>query len=110
MQIAARYAQPASGTQQAHIRWIMDRFRPYIGEYNPAHVIIHSCHGWRHKFIYDGSTLAGALEQAGFGQIERLEPGASYDKQPRGIEPHGDYDGGAAALGDETMVFEATKP
>ena len=108
--IIAVYTQPEADDQQKYIRWIMDQFRPQIGEYNPAHVINHSFHGWRHKFIYDGATLSAALERAGFRGIERLEPGASADEQLRGIEQHGDYVGSEAAMRYETMVFEATKP
>lgn len=109
-QIIALYTQPQADAQQQYIRWIMDRFRPQIGEYNPAHVVNHSFHGWRHKFIYDQATLTGALEKAGFTGIERLEPGASADGQLRGIEQHGDYVGSEAAMRYETMIFEATKP
>ncbi len=109
-QIIALYTQPEADAQQAYIRWVMDRFRPQIGEYNPAHVINHSFHGWRHKFIYDQATLSAAMERAGFCDIERLEPGVSADEQLRGIEQHGDYVGSDAAMRYETMVFEATKP
>ena len=48
-QIIAIYTQPEADAQQEYIRWIMDQFRPHIGEYNPAHVVNHSFHGWRHK-------------------------------------------------------------
>ena len=109
-QIIAVYTHPDAEGQQAYIRWIMDRFRPKVGEYNPAHVINHSFHGWRHKFIYDQATLTGALERAGFRSIERLDPGASADEHLRGIEQHGDYVGSEAAMRYETMVFEAAKP
>lgn len=109
-QIIALYTQPEAAAQQQYIRWIMDQFRPHIGEYNPAQVINHSFHGWRHKFIYDQATLSGALEKAGFCGIERVEPGASADEQLRGIEQHGDYVGSEAAMRYETMVYEATKP
>ena len=109
-QIIALYTQPEADAQQAYIRWIMDSFRPHVGEYNPAHVINHSFHGWRHKFIYDGATLAGALDEAGFRHIERREPGISADERLRGIEQHGDYVGSEAAMRYETMVYEAIKP
>ena len=109
-QIIALYTQPEADAQQEYIRWIMDQFRPQIGEYNPAHVINHSFHGWRHKFIYDRAALTGALVRAGFRDIERLEPGASAHEQLRGIEQHGSYVGSEAAMRYETMVFEATKP
>ncbi|MCY3917982.1 MAG: methyltransferase domain-containing protein [Chloroflexi bacterium] len=109
-QIIAVYAQPDEAAQREYIRWIMDRFRPRVGEYNPAHVINQSFHGWRHKFIYDEPTLVKALEGAGFTAVTRVEPGQSSDENLRGIEQHGEYVGSDAAMRYETMVFEAVKP
>ena len=109
-QIIALYTLPRADAQQAYIRWIMDNFRPQIGEYNPAHVINQSFHGWRHKFIYDEPTLIQALRAAGFVSITRVEPGQSGDDNLRGIEQHGEYVGSEAAMRYETMVFEAVKP
>lgn len=109
-QIIAVYTQPSAPAQQAYIRWIMDNFRPRVGEYNPAHVINQSFHGWRHKFIYDEETLVQALEAAGFTSVTRVEPGQSGDENLRGIEQHGEYVGSDAAMRYETMVFEAVKP
>ena len=109
-QIIALYTQPQADAQREYIRWIMDNFRPQIGDYNPAHAINQSFHGWRHKFIYDEPTLVQALEAAGFGSITRVEPGQSGDDNLRGIEQHGDYVGSETAMRYETMVFEAVKP
>lgn len=109
-QIIALYAQPSGVAQQAYIRWIMDNFRPRVGEYNPAHVINQSFHGWRHKFIYDEPTMVKALESAGFTAVTRVEPGRSGDENLRGIEQHGEYVGSDSAMRYETMVFEAVKP
>jgi len=108
-QIIALYTQPSAPAQRDYIRWIMDSFRPQVGEYNPAHVINHSFHGWRHKFIYDEPTLVKALEAAGFDMITRVLPGESADENLRGIEQHGEYVGNDAAMRYETMVFEAVK-
>ena len=109
-QIIAVYTQPKAPEQSDYIRWIMDTFRPRVGEYNPAHVINQSFHGWRHKFIYDEPTMVKALEAAGFTAATRLEPGMSGDENLCGIEQHGDYVGSDAAMRYETMVFEAVKP
>ncbi len=109
-QIIALYTHPEAEPQKAYIRWIMDTFRPQIGEYNPAHAINQSFHGWRHKFIYDAPTLLQALENAGFTDIQRHEPGESGDERLRGIEQHGDLVGNDAAMRYETMVYEARKP
>lgn len=109
-QIIALYTHPEAAPQNAYIRWIMDTFRPQIGEYNPAHAINQSFHGWRHKFIYDAPTLLQALENAGFSGIQRLEPGESGDERLRGIEQHGDLVDNDSAMRYETMVYEARKP
>lgn len=108
--IIALYTQPKESAQQQYIRWIMDNFRPQVGEYNPAQVINQSFHGWRHRFIYDEPTLVRALEAAGFSAVTRVEPGQSGDPNLRGIERHGEYVGSDAAMRYETMVFEAVKP
>ena len=108
-QILAIYTNPDGALQQAYIRWIMDNFRPQVGDYNPAQVINQSFHGWRHRFIYDEATFRGALERAGFVNIERHTPGESAEPNLRGIEQHGDYVGSDTAMRYETMVFEATK-
>ncbi|MCY4145475.1 MAG: methyltransferase domain-containing protein [Chloroflexi bacterium] len=109
-QIIALYTCPEAPPQRAYIRWIMDTFRSQIGEYNPAHAINQSFHGWRHKFIYDAPTLIQALAAAGFIRIERCEPGESGDDRLRGIEQHGDLVSNDAAMRYETMVYEARKP
>ncbi len=108
-QIIALYTQPERDAQQNYIRWIMDNFRSRVGEYNPAHVINQSFHGWRHKFIYDEATLIKALEDAGFVGVDRAEPGESSDANLRGIEQHGQYVGSEEAMRYETMVLEAVK-
>jgi len=108
-QIIAVYAQASAPAQLDYIRWIMDNFRPQVGEYNPAHVINQSFHGWGHKFIYDEPTLIKALEAAGFTAVTRVEPGQSGDENLRGIEQHGEFVGSDAAMRYETMVFEAVK-
>ncbi|MXX84465.1 MAG: methyltransferase domain-containing protein [Chloroflexi bacterium] len=109
-QIIALYTRPDATPQQAYIRWIIDTFRSHIGEYNPAHAINQSFHGWRHKFIYDAATLRQALEKAGFRHIQRYEPGESEHESLRGIEQHGELVSNDAAMRYETMVYEAQKP
>ncbi len=109
-QIIALYTCPQEAQRQAYIRWIMDNFRPHIGEYNPAHVINQSFHGWRHKFIYDAPTLIKALEKSGFRDIQRYQPGESADDRLQNIEQHGDVVGSDASMRYETMVYEARKP
>ena len=108
-QIIALYTQPEQEEQQTYIRWIMDTFRPQIGEYNPAQAINQSFHGWRHKFIYDEDTLVQSMVSAGFTDIKRVEPDESEYEHLRAIEQHGEYVGSDAAMRYETMVLEAIK-
>ena len=108
-QIIALYTQPEQEEQQTYIRWIMDTFRPQIGEYNPAQAINQSFHGWRHKFIYDEETLVQSMISAGFTDIKRVEPDESEYEHLRAIEQHGEYVGSDAAMRYETMVLEAIK-
>lgn len=107
--IIALYTQPEAEAQQGYIRWIMDNFRPHVGEYSPAHVINQSFHGWRHKFVYDETALVNALREAGFVGVARVNPGESSDPRLQGIERHGEYVGSEEAMRYETMVFEAVK-
>lgn len=109
-QIIKLYSQPDGADQQKYIHWIMDTFRPHIGEYNPAHVINQSFHGWEHVFIYDQPTLKQALENAGFVDVTLMQPNQSDDPNLRGIEQHGDYVESHDSMLYETMVFEAQKP
>lgn len=109
-QIIKLYSQPQGDDQQQYIKWIMDTFRPHIGEYNPAHVINQSFHGWEHVFIYDEPTLQHALEQAGFVDVKRVHPNESDDPNLQNIEQHGEYVESHDAMLYETMVFEGRKP
>ncbi len=109
-QIIKLYSQPDGDNQQKYIKWIMDTFRPKIGEYNPAHVINQSFHGWEHVFIYDQPTLKKALENAGFVDVELMRPNESNDTNLQGIEQHGEYVDSHESMLYETMVFEGRKP
>lgn len=108
--IIAIYTNPNGNAQQQYIKWIMDTFRPQIGEYNPAHVINQSFHGWRHFFIYDQPTLKQAFEDAGFVDVKRYTPNKSDDEHLNNIEQHGQYVGSNDAMLYETMIFEGRKP
>ena len=107
--IVALYTQPEAPDQARYIRWIMDNFRPKIGEDSPAHVINQSFHGWRHKFIFDEVTLRAALLAAGFRDVRRYAAGQSDYGPLRGIERHGEVVGSDEAMRYETMVLEAAK-
>jgi len=108
--IIAIYTNPDGNAQRQYIKWIMDTFRPQIGEYNPAHVINQSFHGWEHVFIYDQATLKQSFENAGFVDVKQYTPNNSDDEHLNGIEQHGQYVGSNDAMLYETMIFEGRKP
>ena len=108
--IIALYTQPDGEAQRAYSRWIIESFCPTAGDDQRAHVINQSFHGWLHKFIYNEPTLVDALKEAGFSNVERVEPGHSEDENLRGIEQHGATVGNEEAMRYETMVLEAQKP
>lgn len=109
-QIIKLYSNPDGDEQQRYIKWIMDTFRPQIGDYNPAHVINQSFRGWRHYFIYDQPTLKQAIEQVGFVDVQQYQPYHSDDDALKNIEQHGEYVNSEEAMLYETMVFEGQKP
>lgn len=44
---------------------------------------------WGHRYVYDEQDLRARLENAGFEQVERVEPGESRYAELRGLERHG---------------------
>jgi predicted SAM-dependent methyltransferase len=52
--------------------------------------------GWGHQFLYNETTLASLLRDAGFARVVRCEYGASEHEELRGLERHEwqpDFDG-----------------
>ena len=44
---------------------------------------------WGHRYVYDEQDLRARLEEAGFENVERVEPGESRHPPLRGLERHG---------------------
>ncbi len=90
-----------------YIRWASDHFIPQSPGYDPAFVVNHQMRAWGHKFLHDESTLADALETAGFSSPVRCKTGvgcvpslADLDRPER--LPSGFYS-------MESLILEASK-
>ena len=64
-------------------------------------------YGWGHRFLYNDSALAAALEEAGFRDVRYFKYGESDDEALRGLEKHETY-GDFGSL-QHVLIAEATK-
>jgi len=62
---------------------------------------------WGHRYVFDEEDLTAKLEQAGFTDVRRLEPGESPHSALRGLERHG---GSEWVNRAEAMCIEASRP
>ena len=118
--VLALYTPEKSDVQQRYIRWVTECFIPDLGIYSEVFVINNSFRHYGHRFLYDQTTLEVALQQVGFTDVTRYNPGESNNKILREIEHHGEALGGIEhQIADisneemnrfETMVLEASRP
>jgi len=106
----AVYTDSPTPEQDAYIRWTVDNFLTDTDGYNPSFVINKIFHGWGHVFIYDEKTLKYALENVGFRDVVRFNPGISDAPHLQGVEQHGNVIGNEPMNQYETLVLEARKP
>jgi predicted SAM-dependent methyltransferase len=105
------YAEPLGERERRYVDWVIERFLPDVRSGNRrCHVLNQMLNAFGHRFVYDEETLAAALEDAGFEQIERVEVGESADPALRGLEAHGRAIENEEANILETMVLEARRP
>ena len=57
--------------------------------FQPCQILNDYMRLWGHQYIYDEEDLRARLQQVGFVQIRRWEPGESEHGRLRGIERHG---------------------
>ena len=98
-----------SDLEQRYIRMEVDNFIEHPKVYTRSNVINNFFYNWGHRFIYDYEMLAHTLCEAGFSDIQRLQPKLSDDIDLRGLEKHGKL------ISDEfnayeSIVLEARKP
>ncbi len=96
-----------SQVENDYLAWATREFIPAADEIDPVFVLNNYVRDWGHQFIYDRSTLARALERAGFSDVSYHELGESADSQLRGLECPDRMPPGFLAL--ESMVLEAVK-
>lgn len=101
-------SEPNDPAVQGYIRFYIDRFVGAGIPYDPAYMINTLFYQFGHRFIYNETTLAHVLKQAGFKNVRRCAVGQSDDPELRNIEQH------ATEIGEqnnmlETMVMEGTK-
>jgi predicted SAM-dependent methyltransferase len=104
------YEENKTEVQKRYITWETDKFIPDANGYADTFVINNIFRGWGHKFIYDYKTLKGLLDECGFIDVERYQPGESRDGNLRGVESHGITIGNEEVNKLESMVVEAVKP
>jgi predicted SAM-dependent methyltransferase len=73
----------------------------------PAQLLNTYLRSWGHRFVYDEEELTAKLEEAGFSDVRRCEPGESTHAALRGLERHGGEEWINKA---EAMCIEATRP
>ena len=90
------YPTPADRLAGHYVDWANRNFIDYGTDPLPrdanksVFVINNAFRAWGHQFLYDGHTLALALEAAGFREILRCRPQESRHGDLRGIERHGE--------------------
>jgi predicted SAM-dependent methyltransferase len=93
---------------ERYIKWTIDSFIPAAPGYDASFVLNHQMRAWGHKYLHDETTLADALESAGFEETVRLLVGQSSHEAFHGIEDPDRLPEGFALL--ETLVLEVRKP
>lgn len=104
------YTHRKEESQRKYIKWIIDNHLPQVDAYRESFVINAIFKSWKHKFIYDRSTLQYALEKAGFVDVRPCKVQESDDENLRGIEHHGRACGNEEMNKFETFVLEAKRP
>jgi SAM-dependent methyltransferase len=102
-------SDPLNDHQLAYVQWSNQEFGAGMeraSPENPCYAINRMFHAWGHQFIYDRTTLASVLAEAGFHDVKFCEIGESARSELCNLEMHG------SVVGDdfnriETMVAEA---
>jgi predicted SAM-dependent methyltransferase len=99
------YRNDKSPLQEEYIRWSA---KEWGVKRQDTHVINFFVREWGHCFIYDEKALRGALEEAGFVEIERCALNESRSPALRNLENETRLQPGFLRL--ETLTLEGTKP
>lgn len=110
LEIIVGLTRARSSLQRRYIEWKVDTRLPEVGVYRASFVINDAFNNYGHQFIYDYETLRGAMEQAGFVDIARHNPGESDDANLRGVESHHHLTKEPELTRFETMVLQGERP
>lgn len=95
--------------QRQYLSWSMEEWVGFGSQEHPEMFVINNfVRAWGHKFIYDETTLAGALESAGFVQIRKAALNDSADPIFLRLENESRMPAGFLKL--ESLILEASKP
>lgn len=113
-EILGLYSDELSPIQKHLPEWALNpehirRQYPSPGRDTAAFTVNHFFRSYDHRFLFDRTTLSGALAEAGFQNIRFCTPGVSDDPELSGLESH------SKQIGEEmnrfeTMVAEADSP
>lgn len=101
------YRDDPDPLQRRYMDWFENAHLKEDPAASPALVINNFVRNWGHQFIYDETTLRGALSGAGFSRIARFELGASDDEALQGLENAARMPEGFLAL--ETLTLQAVR-
>lgn len=108
VQITALARGDLSPVERDYVVWSNRKLPPAFREH-VSFTINGMFSSFGHKFLYDETTLAHVMAEAGFQDVKRCAVGESEDPELRNLEIHGDQIGHAFNL-VESMVLEARKP
>lgn len=93
----------------SYTKYITRNFIPEARHNQHVFVINNAFRNWGHQFIYDQKSLTLLLEETGFTDVRRVEPGESSDPELQNIDARHQSENKAINR-YEVMVLEATKP
>jgi len=109
--IVALYQEPLDEAKRHYLDWVMAKLDSQLPrEVARCYVVNQMFSAYGHRFVYDASTLAALLKEAGFVDVVRYMPGVSDDPALIGLESHGRAIGDEAVNRFETMALEARRP
>ena len=101
------YATPLSERQHRYLSWFCQTFLPHEPTPNAVAAINAHFRMWGHQFVYDETTLAGALREAGFTSVRRRPLTESDHAALRNLENVDRYPEGL--LDFESVALEAIR-
>ena len=102
------YQETDKKIHQDYISWNAAAFIGEAAPHDALSVINNYVRDWGHQYIYDVTSLSGALKNQGFRDITERQISRSDDPNLQGLENENRHPAGFLAL--ESLVLEARKP